>query len=1182
MYGPLFGFLLALVALYLGFLGRRDLVPYTAVHSLAELFGILVACSVFIVAWNFRRQLHNNYLLFMGVAYLFVGGLHVLHLLAFRGMDVFPTYGANLATQLWIASRYALSLAFLAAPLLLGRRLRSEVVFLAWTAAAGLVLVSIFHWGVFPTCYMDANEPNPLTLFKKISEVVIGLMFLAAIPMLHGRRQHFDAHSIRLIAGALIANAAAEIAFVFYRTADDPINLSGHLLLIVGAFLIFKALVQTNLHKMEQSPCRPSDLTEASASCEPPAFDLRVLLATGMLAQLCSVLVSGIGILVLAGWAFELQRLKDVLGSGVTMKPNAALCLTLAGLSLWLLQGTSAAWGRRAGMLLAMVVAVIGGLTLSEHVFGWDLGIDQALFREAPGALGTASPGRVGPPASMCFLLFGTALLLLDVRSRRWRAVGQGLTILGGMAAMLGLIGYLYDVPSLYAGPTYTGIAMHTAAALVVLCVGILFARPDQGLMAVVAADRAGGVMARRLLLASILVPIVLGWVRILGERQGHYESGFGVSVLVLSLVVIFSALIWRNAAMLNVLEEQRERARLERFRAELQLQEATQRLRSHVENSPLAVVEWDAQYRITRWTGAAEQCFGWSAAEVLGKSVDQIRWIHDDDAVAVNDLMRDMLQGRRPHTINMYRNYCKDGSVVHCEWYNSALMDGDGRMVSVLSLALDVTERREAQERIESLAEFPNENPSPVMRISRDGDLLYANKTSAPLLHDWGVMPGRKVPDAIGRMVLDCMDRGKVREVDLAYAGRVFAFVFTPLPQKDYVNVYARDVTARRRAEEGLRFSELRFRSTFNQAAVGMALVSPDGQWLMMNQRLCDILGFSEAELLTQTFQLTTHPEDLSAELEKFHDLMGGLISSYSIEKRVIRKDGQVAWVTAAKSMMRGPAGEMGDCIAIVGDITARRQAEEKVRLLTETLERRVVERTGQLEEANRELESFSYSVSHDLRAPLRHIDGFAQLLVRQAGENLDAQSLHYLKTITETVWHAGTLVDDLLAFSRMGRSEMRRSVVDVGLLVEEVRRGLEPEAAGRSIDWKVGSLPAVQADPAMLRIVLQNLLANAVKFTRRRPRACIEVGGREEAGEFVFFVRDNGVGFDGKYAEKLFGVFQRLHRPEEFEGTGIGLANVRRVIRRHGGRTWAEGEEGVGATFCFSLPKIVREIEG
>jgi signal transduction histidine kinase len=226
-------------------------------------------------------------------------------------------------------------------------------------------------------------------------------------------------------------------------------------------------------------------------------------------------------------------------------------------------------------------------------------------------------------------------------------------------------------------------------------------------------------------------------------------------------------------------------------------------------------------------------------------------------------------------------------------------------------------------------------------------------------------------------------------------------------------------------------------------------------------------------------------------------------------------------------------------------------------------------------LQAANKELEAFSYSVSHDLRAPLRHIDGYAALLSKAAGEALNDKARRYLQTISGSAKQMGQLIDDLLVFSRMGRQDMLRTTVNLDQLVKTVLHDLRLDLQGRTISWTMHPLPNVSGDPAMLRQVFVNLISNALKFTATRPEAKIEIGATKRTpGEDEIFVRDNGVGFDMQYVNKLFGVFQRLHRNDEFEGTGIGLANVRRIIHRHGGRTWAEGALDQGATVYFSLP--------
>jgi signal transduction histidine kinase len=251
-----------------------------------------------------------------------------------------------------------------------------------------------------------------------------------------------------------------------------------------------------------------------------------------------------------------------------------------------------------------------------------------------------------------------------------------------------------------------------------------------------------------------------------------------------------------------------------------------------------------------------------------------------------------------------------------------------------------------------------------------------------------------------------------------------------------------------------------------------------------------------------------------------------------------------------------------------------ALKHATNEIVQLNQGLEQKVKDRTAELRAINQELEAFTYSISHDLRAPLRHIDGFAQLLHENQYERLDEKGRRHLKVVSSSAKKMGALIDELLVFSRMARQELLNSEINLNDTVQEAMAAVINPNEDRQIQWEVSELPVVRGDAAMMRQVWVNLLSNAVKYTSKRERASIEVNYRVEKGEFIFYVRDNGAGFDMKYADKLFGVFQRLHTDKEFEGTGIGLANVRQIVTRHGGRTWAESKVDEGSTFYFSWP--------
>ena len=386
-----------------------------------------------------------------------------------------------------------------------------------------------------------------------------------------------------------------------------------------------------------------------------------------------------------------------------------------------------------------------------------------------------------------------------------------------------------------------------------------------------------------------------------------------------------------------------------------------------------------------------------------------------------------------------------------------------------------------------------------------------------------------------------------------------------------------AADRARRKEAEEELRHNQARKSAILNAALDAIITIDHEGRIQGWNRAAETTFGYTREQAIGKEMAELIVPPDLRMAqrqaLIQYVSARQTTPASRRYETRAMRADGTEFPVEI--SLARIPIEGLPMFTGFARDITDRKRNEEHICELNADLERRVRERTAQLETANKELEAFSYSVSHDLRAPVRHIEGFIQVLEPMTQGQLSEEARNVLKMISQSARHMNRLIEGLLAFSRSNRAEMAFTDIDVGVLIDEARNELRNHARGRSIDWVIGPLPVVRGDPITLRQVFVNLVSNALKYTSTRPRANIEIGARPGVDETIFWIRDNGVGFEPQYVERLFGVFQRLHPATQFEGTGIGLAIVRRIVARHGGRTWAEGECDKGATFYFSLSK-------
>jgi PAS domain S-box-containing protein len=633
-----------------------------------------------------------------------------------------------------------------------------------------------------------------------------------------------------------------------------------------------------------------------------------------------------------------------------------------------------------------------------------------------------------------------------------------------------------------------------------------------------------------------------------------------------------------------------------ERLQAEEVLHRERIFLKKVLDSAPGFICIKDKESRFRLANKALADAFNTTVDNLLGKNdddinpqKDEVHQFHQDDL--------EVLTTKKEKYILEEKNTFANGEIHWLTTIRVPLIEEDGECNQLLSISTDITSRKRAEEALAQernlLRTLIDHMPDAVYVKDINGRKTLANRAD---LYNMGI---RTEAESIGKTDFDVYppalaakfsaDDQIVMQTDQSLIDREEVISqrdghqrwlsTSKIPLKDASGKIAglvgigHDITERKEAEEALRQANETLRATLETAPVAIFDMDLRGRVMSLwNSAAESMWGWRREEVLGQFPPFV--PEENTEEYQQFLEWMQSGKAWNGIDARHQRKDGTQIDYSIYTAPLYDTANHVFGNIVVLVDITERKQAEEQIRQLNATLEQRVIERTAQLEAANKELEAFSYSVSHDLRAPLRSMDGFSQALLEDYGDNLDDQATKYLSRIRVACHRMSEIIDDLLKLSRVTRSEMRRESVSLSEMARTISAELQATQPERKMEWIITPGLSVNADPNLLHIMLSNLLGNAWKFTSKHPTAKVDVGVIKKDGKLVYYIRDDGAGFDIAFADKLFGAFQRLHAAHEFEGTGIGLATVQRIIHRHGGRVWAESVVEQGTTIYFTLP--------
>ncbi len=964
------------------------------------------------------------------------------------------------------------------------------------------------------------------------------------------------------------------------------------------------------------------------------------------ISRIASAGVALIGLLGMVGWLFDVPILTTGMPGLTSMTFNTALGFIVTGTALALCGlEPQPRWQSLALQLAGSLILALGVLSLGETLFGWNLGIDQLLHPQAEWSDPYSPPGRLSPGTAFGFALFGVALLVANRR-----LPGQGLASVVGLVGLLAVLGYSYGAQWFYQMGPYTGMALPTGAGLCLLSLAYLFGQPGRGVMAVVTSETLAGFLARRLLPVAIVVPALLGWLRVLGQESGWYELAFGTGLFALALIVLFTGLVLANTRRMYITEQARHEAQ-EALRRSETLYHTMAR---SIPEGAMSVVDRNLRYLTVE--GELLPRLGLSKESMAGRTVQEV--FEGERGRIRAEHFRRALAGES----TSYETEYHERTV----WSQFApLRDEGGQVLAAMSLGFDITERKRAEVELAALRDRLAADLAGMKRLHElstrfvsQGDLQTlldaildaaiaitgGDKGHVQLLDaasgELGIAGQRGFDPAfieyfnhIRAGVVACGTAMRTRQcvvvedvtvsplflaepraLELMLAAGMRAVVCIPLlaragqlggvlsilfgaPHRpserdlrllDLLARQAADFIERSQAESALRQSEERLRLALEAGGMGLWSWDLETHAIQWDKAQYALWGIDPATqpVTPELVRALVLPEELP---KLFFTTKGALVAGHQdAEFRIRLPDGQIRWLETYGRVVCDSQGKACKWVGVNFDITERKRAEEALRQAkdelahaNEALERTVQERTASLRETVGELEHFSYSITHDMRAPLRAMRSFAGMLLQECSDCLVPTSRDYLQRIATAAERMDQLVIDALDYSKALRQELPLGPVDPEPLLRgmiESYPALQPPQAHIQID---GPMPKVLANQAGLTQCFSNLLGNAVKFIVPGTVPRVRVWGERREAMVRLWFADNGIGIAPEAQARIFDMFQQVSK--EYEGTGIGLALVRKVAERMGGKVGVESEPGRGSRFWLDL-KLVDggEVDG